>query len=75
MQELDFFMMAQGCGLDVKGEKKHHKSYLQFFLKIVNSVETFTRVPLLKELLSQQWNRSREHESKVFFTQNVFALW
>lgn len=43
MQELDFSLVAQGCSLDVKGEKKNRKSYLLFFLKIVNSVETFTR--------------------------------
>lgn len=42
-QELDFFLVAQGCSLDVKGEKQNHKSYLQFFLKIVNSIETFMR--------------------------------
>lgn len=40
VQELDFFLVAHGCSLDVKGEKK---SYLQIFLKMVNSTETFTR--------------------------------
>lgn len=40
VQELDFFLVAHGCSLDVKGEKK---SYLQIFLKMVNSAETFTR--------------------------------
>lgn len=43
VQELDFFLVAQGCSLDIKGEKKDCKSYLQFFLRIVNSIETFTR--------------------------------
>lgn len=26
VQELDFFLVAQGCGLDVKREKKNRKS-------------------------------------------------
>lgn len=41
VQELDFLLVAQGCSLDVKREKKN-LTYI-FFLKMVNSTETFTR--------------------------------
>lgn len=57
--------MAHGCGLFVKGGKTNHKAYLQVFppprLSIQNIYKTV--VSLLKEVLSQLWNRSREHES------------
>lgn len=58
--------MAHGCGLFVKGGKTNHEAYLQFFFSRgcrFNQNIYKTVVWLLKEVLSQLWNRSREHES------------
>lgn len=34
VQEMDFIFVAHGCGLDVNGEEKSDKSYIQFTLII-----------------------------------------